>query len=208
MLLFNCLLLGTVAGEFFLPWLLKHFYPGYDPRRMVMSALGSPGSPVRRVYNAWLLWLGGFLLAAAILFFRQDSPTAPILSALRLLSLAVFGVGAGLVAGLFSVGGSKQDDTPAARIHGIGAAIGFMALLFYPLLDSIAAFTQGRLLLGGVDLAAFLLALLFFIFFILADKPSLANTPLAQEGLWQRLALFFMYVPLVCRGAAGLLQGP
>lgn len=201
---FSCLLLGTVAGEFFLPWLLKRSYPGYDPRRMVMSALGNPESPVRRVYNAWLLWLGCFLLAAAIRFFQVDFPDAPALSTLRLISLGVFAIGAGLVAGLFSVGKSKQDKTPAAKIHGIGAAIGFMALLFYPLWEALAGFTQGRPLFGGLYLGAFLLATGFFVCFVLADKPEFQHTPLAWEGLWQRLSLFFMYVPLIARACGGI----
>lgn len=203
---FFCLLiLATIAGEFALPWALKRSYPGYDPRRMVMSALGNPKSPVRRVYNAWLLWLGAFLLYAAARLFRADFPASPALSLLRLFSLGVFAIGAGLVAGLFSVGETKEEKTKAAKIHGAGAAIGFMALLFYPLLEALEGFSQGRPLFGWVCLWAFLLALLFFTFFVLADKPALQNTLMAQEGLWQRLALFCMYVPLLYRGASGLL---
>lgn len=193
------LLLGTVAGEFLLPWVLAKFYPGYDSRQMVMSALGNPKSPVRRQYNLWLLWLGGFLLVAAFSFFCADFPGAPVLSVLRLASLGVFAVGAGLLAGLFSVGETKEEQTTAAKIHGAGAAVGFMALLFYPLLEAIAGFTQGRAALAWVNLGAFLLALGFFACFVMADKPEFQGSPLAQEGLWQRLALFFMYVPLLCR---------
>ena len=122
---------------------------------MVMSALGSPESPVRRQYSLRLLWLGAFLLYAALRFYRADVPGAPVLSALRLLCLGVFAVGAGLVTGLFSVGSSKHEKTVPTNIHGIGAAIGFTALLFHSLLEALGAFAQGRPLLGGVDLAAF-----------------------------------------------------
>lgn len=199
---FDVLLAGTLAGEFLLPWALAKFTPGYDSRRMVMSALGNPKSPVRRIYNAWLLWLGVFLLAAAARFFRLDFPASPVLATLRLVSLAVFALGAGLVAGLFSVGESKQEKTAAAKIHGIGAAVGFMALLFYPLWEAWAGFRQGSMVFGGVCLLSFLLALAFFVCFVLADKPGCQDTPLAQEGLWQRLGLFFMYVPLLYRALA------
>lgn len=202
---FSVLLAAVVAGDFLLPWLLKRFYPGYDPRRMVMSALGSPKSPVRRVYNLWLLWLGVFLLYASARLFGADFPRAPALSVLRMACVGVFAVGAGVLAGLFSVGETKDDKTPAARIHGAGAAAGFMALLFYPLLEAAAGFSQGRALFGGASLCAFVLALGFFICFVLADKPGFRHTPLAWEGLWQRLALFFMYTPLLYRAAEGLL---
>ena len=198
---FKFLLVGTVGGEFFLPWVLAKFYPGYDGKTMPMSALGNPKSPVRRVYNVWLLWLGGFLLVTAARFFQEDFSKAPVLSVLRLICLSVFAVGAGLVAGLFSVGETKDEKAAAAVIHGIGAAIGFMALLFYPLLEAVAGFTQGRELFGWSSLGAFLLALVFFVCFVMADKPEFQHTPLAWEGLWQRLTLFFMYVPLLCRAA-------
>ena len=139
-------------------------YPGYGPRRMVMSVLGSPGSPVRCLYN---LWLGAFLLYAALRFYRADAPGAPGLSALRLLCLGVFAMGAGLVTGLFSVGSSKSDKTFSAKIHGIG----FRALLFHPLLDSLGAFALGRAALAWTCLGAFLLALLFFTFLSWRTSP-------------------------------------
>lgn len=204
--LFCLLLAGTVAGEFLLPWVLAKFTPGYDGRHMVMSALGSPKSPARRIYNSWLRWLGVFLLTAAAAFFHDDFPIAPALSVLRLVCLGVFALGAGLIAGLFSVGESKEDKTTAAKIHGVGAAVGFMALLFYPLLEAVAGFLQGRPAFGGVCLGAFLLALGFFVCFVMADKEEFQGTALAQEGLWQRLTLFFMYAPLLYRAAEGLAQ--
>lgn len=204
--LFCGLLLATILGEFLLPWVLKRFFPGYSSRTMVMSVLGSPKSPVRRLYNAWLLWLGGFLLYAALLFFWADPLAAQALSALRLVCLGVFALGGGVLAGLFSVGGSKSEKNLASRIHGAGSAVGFMALLFYPLLEAIGWFSQGGLLLGGVCAGAFLLALVFFTFFVLADKPRFQGTPLAWEGLWQRASLACMYVPLALRAVQGLLR--
>lgn len=57
---FNVVLLITVIGEFLLPWILKYFYVGYDNKTMAMSVLGNPQSPVRLIYNAWLIWLGFF----------------------------------------------------------------------------------------------------------------------------------------------------
>ena len=58
--LFNSILLITIIGEFFLPWILGKYYDGYNSKTMVMSALGSPQSPVCVIYNTWLIWLGLF----------------------------------------------------------------------------------------------------------------------------------------------------
>lgn len=53
---FNMILLFTIIGEFIVPWILERFYSEYNCKIMVMSVLGSPQSPVRLVYNIWLIW--------------------------------------------------------------------------------------------------------------------------------------------------------
>ena len=69
--LFNVLLMITIIGEFLLPWILKHFYKDYNSKTMVMSVLGSPESPVRKIYNVWLVWLGAFFFTNFILVFQR-----------------------------------------------------------------------------------------------------------------------------------------
>lgn len=39
--------------------------------------------------------------------------------------------------------------------------------------------------------------------FVMADKPRFAHTVIAWEGLWQRLTLLFMYLPLALLCARG-----
>lgn len=202
--LFWGMLLATIAGEFLLPALLQKHVPGYDSRRMVMSVLGNPNSPVRNIYNLWLVWLGGFLSLTAVRFFLSVRSVSFPLAVLTLVSILIFAVGAGLLSGIFSVNEEKGLSTAASRIHGIGAAIGFMALLFFPLLDAIAAFRQGKPIAGGLDAAAFVLALGFFSLFVLADKEPFRGTAIACEGLWQRLSLAAMYAPFLIRAAESL----
>ena len=55
----------------------------------------------------------------------------PVLAVFMLLSIGIFVVGAGLISGFFSVNESKDIITTASKIHGVGAAIGFMALFFF-----------------------------------------------------------------------------
>ena len=49
--LFNIILLFTIIGEFLVLCILEQFYAAYNSKTMVMSALGSPQSPVRFDYN-------------------------------------------------------------------------------------------------------------------------------------------------------------
>ena len=203
--LFYIILLATILGEFLLPWILGHFYKGYDGRTTVMSALGSPESPVRVIYNVWLVWLGVFLLAASFALYREIRTVSVGLSLMTLVSVCVFAIGAGILAGLFSVNESKDKITVASRIHGVGSALGFMTLLFFPLLQGIYGFMSGSMFKGAVCVAAFVLALLFFVFFIMGDKERFQKTVFAYEGLWERLSLFFMYVPFLYLSVENLI---
>lgn len=204
--LFHSILLFTIIGEFFLPWMLRLYYEGYNSKTMVMSALGSPESPVRVIYNLWLIWLGGFLIFVAIAYFYTTRTDFPILSVLLLISIGGFAVGAGLISGIFHVNESKDIVTEASKIHGISAAIGFMAFLFFPLLNGILAFKQNKIIFGAVCVISFILALIFFVCFIMGDKEQFQNTMLKYEGIWERLTLLCMYIPLVYRAVHNLLS--
>lgn len=202
---FNMVLLLTIMGEFLLPWILKQYYVGYNSKTMVMSVLGSLQSPVRFIYNMWLIWLGGFLAVTAVVYFEAIRTESIILAVFILLSIGIFAVGAGLISGIFSVNESKDIVTAASKIHGAGAAIGFMALLFFPLLNGILSFKQGDVVFGIVSIISFILALIFFACFVMGDKEQFQSTALRYEGLWERMTLLCMYVPFIYKAIYILL---
>lgn len=195
--IFNIFLLITIVGEFLLPWVLKHFYKGYNGKTMVMSVLGNPQSPVKNIYNVWLVWLGVFLLLSAFLLFKEVCAISVTLAVITFISIAVFAVGAGIISGFFSVNDTKENNSFSAKIHGCGSAIGFMSLLFFPLLQSIGGFMSNNITQGIICIIAFLLSVTFFVFFIMGDKEDFKGTIFSYEGLWQRLSLFFMYIPFL-----------
>lgn len=203
--LFNMILLFTIIGEFFLPWILEQFYAEYNGKIMVMSALGSSRSPVRLIYNLWLVWLGVFLTYTAIAYFLSFRVKFPVLAVFMLLSIGIFAVGAGFISGFFSVNESKDIVTAASKIHGVSAAIGFMALLFFPLVNGIISFKQKDIIGGIISISSFVLSLIFFACFVMGDKEQFQNTFLKYEGLWERLTLFCMYVPFIYRSIGNLL---
>lgn len=122
-----------------------------------------------------------------------------------LLSIGIFAVGAGLISGFFSVEESKGIVTTASKIHGAGAAIGFMALLFFPLLNGIVSFKQNDTTQGIISISSFVLSIIFFACFVMGNKEQFQNTILKYEGLWERLTLFCMYVPFIYRTIGSLL---
>lgn len=62
------------------------------------------------------------------------------------------------------------------------------------------------LLIGAsVSIISFVLALVFFICFVMGDKEQFQNTILKYEGLWERPALFCMYAPFIQKSVGNLL---
>ena len=189
-------LLIAMAGDLLVSLFLPLFYREYDVLRMSISALGNPSSPVRIPFNIWMLAEGIlFLLAlpAVDRFFRSISGG---ITNVLLVFIAVFAIGACIFTGFFSVNESRGVVTVASRIHGAGSAIGFMLFLFAPLLVAILYFKDHNMAMGIVSSASFVLALVFFTLFVMSDKPGFQNTAIENEGLWQRLNLVFMYLPL------------
>lgn len=190
------LLIIAIVGDFAVVYILAPFYATYNHKTMVMSTLGNPGSPVRVYYKIWLVVLGLLLLLSAFtLYFRYCYVSKPLSIAIAVM-IAFFAIGAGILAGVFSVNETKEIETLASKIHGIGSALGFMVLCFVPLMLAILSFSTKERVDGAICLVSFILALLFFILFVMSDKPEFQNTVIAYEGLWQRLTLLFMYVPL------------
>ena len=202
--LFNAILLFTIIGEFFLPFVLEQFYVEYNYKMMVMSALGNSRSLVRFIYNLWLVWLGGFLAFTAWVYFEATRAEFPVLSVFIFLSIGFFAVGAGLISGIFSVNESKEMVTTASKIHGAGAAIGFMSLLFFSLLNGIVSFKHKDIIEGIISISSFVLSLIFFACFVMGDKEQFQNTILKYEGLWERLTLFCLYIPFVYKTMGNL----
>ena len=189
-------LLIAMAGDIIVSLVLPLFYKGYSITGMSISALGNPQSPVRMPFNIWMLIEGLLFLAAIpafIRFYRQISGGLAVTTA---VFIAVFAVGACIFTCFFSVNESKDVVTTASRIHGAASVIGFMLFLFVPLLVAILSFKNREGAAGWISIACFVLSLVFFVLFVMSDKEEFSRTFIANEGLWQRLNLLFMYMPL------------
>lgn len=189
-------LLIAMAGDIVLSLLLPVFYNGYSISKMSISSLGNPQSPVRLLFNIWMLLEGLLFLLASPAFYKTYNPVSKGLTITVIVFIAVFAVGACIFTCFFSVNESKDVVTTASKIHGAGSIIGFMLFLFVPLLIAILSFKDKDGLTGGISIACFVLALVFFTLFVMSDKEEFSKTVIANEGLWQRLNLLFMYMPL------------
>lgn len=187
----------AMIGDISVSLILPAFYKGYRINKMSISALGNPKSPVRLPFNIWML-IEGLLFLAAIpsvfVFYRNVSMALTVTAA---AFIAVFAVGACIFTCFFSVNESKDEVTMASKIHGAGSVTGFMLFLFVPLIMAILSFKNGETATGVTGIVCFALSIVCFALFVMSDKPEFKGTEIQNEGLWQRLSLFFMYLPVI-----------
>lgn len=187
----------AMAGDLAVSFILSMFYKGYSSARMSISALGNPLSPVRIPFNVWMILEGLLFLSAIPAVYNEYNCVSGVAAKLLAVFIAAFAIGACIFTGFFSVNESKDVVTTASKIHGAGSAIGFMLFLFVPLILAILSFKSSETFTGVFSIICFILSLVFFTLFIMSDKPEFKNTVIDSEGLWQRLNLIFMYLPLV-----------
>ena len=190
-------LLAAMLGDVMVSLVLPIFYKDYNCMKMSISALGNPQSPVRIPFNIWMLIEGLLFLIAIPAIHQLYHPVSSGLTYTVIAFTILFAVGACIFTCFFSVNENKEIVTVASQIHGIGSVIGFMLFLFVPLLLAILSFKAGERSFGIVCIISFIIAMVFFVLFVMSDKPEFAGTIIENEGLWQRLNLVFMYLPFV-----------
>lgn len=192
--------------DLLLPFLLAPTYRGYSHVTQVMSVLGNTNAPLHPLYNGWLVVLGVEVLAGGFALYPIIAPQSAATAAILFVILCAYATGACILSGIFPVGETKEMATFSAKIHGCASAIGFMLLAFGPLCIALYFFKTASGFLGVFSVACFALALLFFALFMMSDKPKFQGSHIAFEGLWQRLSLLFMYLPICALCMAEKLQ--
>ncbi|MDB7815589.1 DUF998 domain-containing protein [Intestinimonas butyriciproducens] len=185
-----------LAADLMIPFLLAPTYKGYSHLMQVMSVLGSSKAPLHSIYNIWLIIFGCTILVSLFQCYSIIAKTSNIISIILCSVIFIYAIGGCILSGFFSVGETKNLETVSAKIHGYGSVIGFLLLTLAPLLIGLYFFKISDGFLGVLSLICFILAIAFFVLFVMADKPNYKGTIIAFEGLWQRLSLLFMYCPI------------
>lgn len=191
------IILIILVADIILPFLLALPYKGYNHKTMVMSVLGAKTSPLRLLYNIWTIISGcGFILFGYVLYRHYGEMYSGLCIAIGVL-FAFYGLGCEIISGIFPVNESASEKTASSIIHGIGSVIGFFALLFSPLLLGILQIKSEENIIGIVSIISFVLSFTSFVLFVISDKPKFENTVFSLTGLWQRVSMYMMYIPLI-----------
>ena len=183
----------TLLMDNLLPLVLARFYPNYIHKEMALSVLGSRQSPVKWIYNIWCIVSGVFFCIAPYALYRENNCGLEITI---WILLAIYGIGCEIISGVCPLNENRQDEDIITKIHGGSSAIGFMALLVVPLLLALLQLQISEFFIGTISLLCFVVAFVFFCFFVMGEKEKFSNTVFRYGGLWQRLVLTSCYVPL------------
>lgn len=186
-----------LIADLIIPFLLAPTYKGYNHLTQVMSVLGNSKAPLHLIYNIWLVVFGIAILISTLQLYPNIAKVSSIISIVLSSVIIIYAIGGCILSGIFSVGETKSLETLSAKIHGYGSVIGFLLLTFAPLFIGLYFYKISNGLLGTLSLVCFILAIAFFALFVMADKPTYKGTIVALEGLWQRLSLLSMYLPIM-----------
>ncbi|RDY22971.1 DUF998 domain-containing protein [Romboutsia maritimum] len=176
------LLIIAIVGDVIVPYILGLFYPNYSQIRDVMSILGNPNSPVKSYYNAWLMIVGTLLLISAFNLYKNYNRVYKLFSLVVFILVSTFAIGDCIISSIFST---------YSQIHSIGSGIGFTALALVSLIISAIYFRDSNFIGSIMCIVLFILSLVLFILFLV---------PSSLIGLWQRLLLVVIYLPLLNEG--------
>ena len=185
----------AVFGDFSLPYYLGRSYPGYDQITMIISQLGESTSPVQGYFNNGSIVTGSlFILSTPGVydFFQSKSKRlAQILAG----AIALYGFGDCILTGLVKINDSASFFSPAYFLHAAFSGISMVAMMFVPLLLAYQAKLKQQKnvwLFYSVCLLGSIVALLLFAAYYL---PIIGPLLTSTRGFWQRLSLFFLYLP-------------
>jgi len=179
--------LAAMIGDFVVPLILGRKYPNHNALYDVISELGTKESPVRKQISAWLITLGVLFICFGIgqrLQFQNQTWAHRI----YLWGIVVFGIGAGVTAGIFPEDTKGAEETISGKIHGIFSGLGFMFLIMNPLWALWIDELNG---LEGLNTLLFILGVITFGLFAASEKKDAGI--LGMSGLWQRLNMLVVY---------------
>ncbi|MGO3780880.1 MAG: DUF998 domain-containing protein [Enterococcus viikkiensis] len=189
------LLILAVVGDFSLPYILGHFYPGFDQVTMIISQLGEDSSPVQQAFNRGSIVTGSLFILSSIgvyLFFVSESKRlAQILAG----AIALYGFGDCLLTGLVHISKSASFFSPAYFLHAAFSGIAMVAMMLVPLSFAYRAANKNEKLVVFFYLSCLVLAIVALLLFAAYYLPIVGPKFSSSRGVWQRVSLFFLYVP-------------
>ncbi|WP_368252347.1 DUF998 domain-containing protein [Enterococcus sp. 2201sp1_2201st1_B8_2201SCRN_220225] len=203
------ILIVAVISELTLPFVLGHFVTGYSQIEMLISSLGETGAKTRTAFRIWEIVNGCLFLLAAPAFYQRFEPTSTKLALVLAACLVLFGLGDCIITGIVSRAKDASEVGFSSLLHNYASGAGFVALLLGTFLLIGLFYLEGNSPMVVTLILVFVLSGIFMVLFAMPKIPLLNAFQVSHRGLWQRLNLFFLYLPfvLVSLKSLGIFKG-
>lgn len=192
------------VGDFLVSFLLAMHYPAYNSLQQPESFLSVSGSPVAHWFAAWSVAFSSLFLLFSLglkAAFGYNHRGIALLCWL----IAIYGIGEGVISGLFPYDFVNGRLTMLGWVHEVGGVVGQAALYVVPLVAWYALHQK----YPPIKVLSILVMVLGSIFVLLFNASKLHLV--GYRGLWQRLFmgvyfLYLMYLALLTYRQAGKPQ--
>lgn len=168
--------------------------PGYDWMKQSISLAGRSGSPAELDMAVWGVAFTALFYSYGSLL-RRVSPAFSCVTVSSWL-ISIYAVCEGLGSGLFSFDNVGGHLTVGGMIHVAVGVIGNLALWAIPLALLPFFLKHSKRFYWG-SIAVMLVGVALMVLFFISDWNTLADTFVANRGLWQRLFLLCSYGYLI-----------
>lgn len=188
-------LILAVVGDFSLPYYLGQSYPSFKQMTMLISQLGEATSPVQNAFNHGSIITGSLFILSSFgvyAFFQSESKRlGQILAGV----IALYGFGDCILTGLVKISDSASFFSPAYFLHAAFSGISMVAMMFVPLLLAYQASLKGQKVVALFYMVCLICSIVTLILFAAYYLPLIGGWLTSTRGFWQRLSLFFLYLP-------------
>lgn len=190
------LLIVAIISELVLPFVLGPFLTDYSQINQLISTFGETGMKTRIYFKIWEIINGTLFILAAPALFERFKKTSSKLSLWTAISLGIFGLGDCILTGLMDRASTLDEVGFESLLHNYASGAGFVALLLGTFFLIVLYYLEQEKKTVKAFIIIFILSTIFIFLFSLPKIPIL-STEIPYRGLWQRLNLFFLYLPFL-----------
>lgn len=200
------LLLLAIISEIALPFILARYYPNYSQINNLISTFGETDSPTKWAFKIWEIINGSLFVLSAPAIYDRFKETNHRFALILSLLVVVFGLGDCIITGLFDRAANQSEVDFTSLLHNYASGAGFVALLIGTLLLFLLYRQEKNELFTIFLPLIFLVAMVFMFLFAMPKIPIISQFQISHRGLWQRLNLWFLYLPYFLTAIQSLLN--
>lgn len=200
------LLLLAIISEIALPFILARYYPNYSQINNLISTFGETDSPTKWAFKIWEIINGSLFVLSAPAIYERFKETNHRFALILSLLVVVFGLGDCIITGLFDRAANQSEVDFTSLLHNYASGAGFVALLIGTLLLFLLYRQEKNELFTIFLPLIFLAAMVFMFLFAMPKIPIISQFQISHRALWQRLNLWFLYLPYFITAIQSLLN--